>query len=68
MTLPERPHEIGLPSLWDREHWDPIMEAVVETDTVVSLHVGQLGPDPGATRAPAWTRCSSAPRCSASCR
>ena len=50
VTFPERPHEIGLPSLWDRAHWDPIMEAVVETDTVVSLHVGQLGPDPGTAR------------------
>ena len=40
VTFPERPHEIGLPSLWDRSHWDPIMEAVVDTDTVVSLHVG----------------------------
>jgi predicted TIM-barrel fold metal-dependent hydrolase len=25
VTLPERPHEIGLPSLWDRNHWDPII-------------------------------------------
>ena len=51
VTFPERPHEIGLPSLWDRAHWDPIMEAVVETDTVVSLHVGSSGltpPPPGA--------------------
>jgi len=49
--LPGAPHEIGLPSLWDRAHWDPIMEAVVETDTVVSLHVGSSGltpPPPGA--------------------
>ena len=46
VTFPERPHEIGLPSLWDRTHWDPIMEAVVETDTVVSLHVGSSGLTP----------------------
>jgi predicted TIM-barrel fold metal-dependent hydrolase len=46
VTFPERPHEIGLPSLWDRDHWDPIMEAVVETDTVVSLHVGSSGLTP----------------------
>src|SRR5664279_1499743 len=38
--MPERPHMIGLPSLWDRDHWDPIIRACVETDTVVSLHVG----------------------------
>ena len=48
MTFPERPHVIGLPSLWDRAHWDPIMEAVVETDTVVSLHVGSSGLEIGA--------------------
>ena len=46
VTFPERPHEIGLPSLWDRAYWDPIMEAVVETDTVVSLHVGSSGLTP----------------------
>lgn len=52
VTFPERPHEIGLPSLWDRQHWDPIIESVVETDTVLSLHVGssgiEIGPPGGA--------------------
>jgi predicted TIM-barrel fold metal-dependent hydrolase len=52
VTFPERPHEIGLPSLWERDHWDPIIEAVVETDSVVSLHVGssgiEIGPPGGA--------------------
>jgi predicted TIM-barrel fold metal-dependent hydrolase len=43
VSFPERPHEIGLPSLWDREHWDPIMQACAETGTVVSLHVGSSG-------------------------
>jgi predicted TIM-barrel fold metal-dependent hydrolase len=43
VTMPERPHEIGLPSLWDRAHWDPIIAACVETDTVISLHVGSSG-------------------------
>jgi predicted TIM-barrel fold metal-dependent hydrolase len=43
VTLPERPHAIGLPSLWDREHWEPIIRACVETDTVISLHVGSSG-------------------------
>jgi predicted TIM-barrel fold metal-dependent hydrolase len=42
VTLPERPHRIGLPSLFDG-YWDPIIEACVETDTVVSLHVGSSG-------------------------
>ena len=67
VTFPERPHEIGLPSLWDREHWDPIMEAVVETDTVVSLHVGSSGLTPAPPGA-GMTPSSSGPRCSASCR
>jgi predicted TIM-barrel fold metal-dependent hydrolase len=43
VTFPERPHAIGLPSLWDRGHWDPIIRACVETETVVSLHVGSAG-------------------------
>ena len=43
VTLPERPHAIGLPSLSDRGHWDPIIAACVETDAVVSLHVGSSG-------------------------
>jgi predicted TIM-barrel fold metal-dependent hydrolase len=43
VTFPERPHAIGLPSLWDREHWDPIIAACVETGTVISLHVGSAG-------------------------
>ncbi|HXW33770.1 MAG TPA: amidohydrolase family protein [Acidimicrobiales bacterium] len=43
IALPERPHEIGLPALWDRAHWDPIIRACDETQTVVSLHVGSSG-------------------------
>ena len=65
VTFPERPHAIGLPSLCDRDHWDPIIEACVETDTVISLHVGSSGMT--ASRR-ARRRSSSARRCSASCR
>jgi predicted TIM-barrel fold metal-dependent hydrolase len=43
VTLPERPHAVGLPSLWHRKYWDPIIDAIVETDTVISLHVGSSG-------------------------
>lgn len=43
VTMPERPHAIGLPNLWDREFWDPIIQACVDTDTVISLHVGSSG-------------------------
>jgi predicted TIM-barrel fold metal-dependent hydrolase len=55
VTFPERPHAIGLPSLWDRAYWTPIIEACVETDTVLSLHVGSSGlyPGPPGVRDPA---------------
>jgi predicted TIM-barrel fold metal-dependent hydrolase len=52
VTLPERPHAIGLPSLWDRGHWDPIIEACVSTGTVISLHVGSSGIHPSPPGAP----------------
>lgn len=51
LTLPERPHLVGLPSLWERDYWDPIMAVCAETETVISLHVGSSGlqpPPPGA--------------------
>ena len=43
VTMPERPHKVGLPNLWDRDHWDPILAACEETDTVISIHVGSAG-------------------------
>ncbi len=42
VTLPERPHRIGMPSIFDR-FWDPIIQACAETGTVISLHVGSSG-------------------------
>jgi predicted TIM-barrel fold metal-dependent hydrolase len=42
VTLPERPQNINLPSIFDR-YWDPIIAACAETDTVISLHVGSSG-------------------------
>lgn len=42
VTLPERPHRIGLPSVFDPS-WEPIIAACAETDTVISLHVGSSG-------------------------
>ncbi|HWD52458.1 MAG TPA: amidohydrolase family protein [Acidimicrobiales bacterium] len=42
VTLPERPHKIGLPSVFT-SYWDPIVAACQETDTVISLHVGSSG-------------------------
>jgi predicted TIM-barrel fold metal-dependent hydrolase len=45
VSLPERPQYIGLPNLYSG-YWDPIIEACVETDTVISLHVGSSGSYP----------------------
>ena len=42
VSLPERPQRIGFPSLFSG-HWDPIIEACVETDTVISVHVASSG-------------------------
>ena len=42
VTLPERPHRIGLPTLFEG-WWDPIIAACEETDTVIALHVGSSG-------------------------
>jgi predicted TIM-barrel fold metal-dependent hydrolase len=42
VTLPERPHRLGLPSLF-LDYWEPIIRACAETDTVVSLHVASSG-------------------------
>jgi len=42
VTLPERPHRTGFPSIFDR-YWEPIITACAETDTVISLHVGSSG-------------------------
>jgi predicted TIM-barrel fold metal-dependent hydrolase len=42
VTLPERPHRIDLPSIFD-DYWEPIIAACAETDTVICLHVGSSG-------------------------
>ncbi len=42
VSLPEQPQKLGYPTLhsgW----WDPVIEACVETGTVVCLHVGSSG-------------------------
>src|SRR5438270_836672 len=45
VSLPERPHLLGYPSVFSG-YWDPVVEACVETDTVISLHVGSSGQAP----------------------
>ena len=42
VTLPEQPHRIGMPSIFSG-WWDPVIEACVDTDTVICLHVGSTG-------------------------
>jgi predicted TIM-barrel fold metal-dependent hydrolase len=42
VSLPERPHKLGFPSIFT-EYWEPVIRACVETDTVICLHVGSSG-------------------------
>jgi predicted TIM-barrel fold metal-dependent hydrolase len=42
VTLPERPHRIFFPSIFDW-YWEPIIAACAETGTVICLHVGSSG-------------------------
>lgn len=42
VTLPEQPHRVGMPPIFDR-WWEPIIRACAETDTVICLHVGSTG-------------------------
>ncbi len=52
VSLPERPHRIGFPAIFD-EYWEPVIRACAETDTVISLHVGSSGMADFPTGAPA---------------
>jgi predicted TIM-barrel fold metal-dependent hydrolase len=51
VTLPEQPHRLGYPAVFD-PHWDPIIRACAETGTVLSLHVGSAGFPPMPPGAP----------------
>jgi len=42
LSFPEDPANLGLPSM-HTEHWDPLLAACEETDTVVCLHTGSAG-------------------------
>ncbi len=42
LTFPELPHRLGLPTLHSGA-WDPLIEACVETETVICLHIGSAG-------------------------
>lgn len=45
VSFSEGPHNLGFPSLHSG-HWDPIMRACEETETVVNLHIGSSGSSP----------------------
>lgn len=42
VSLPERPHKIGFPSIFN-DYWEPVIRACADTGTVISLHVGSSG-------------------------
>ena len=45
ITFPEAPHKLGFPSLHSG-HWDPLLRACEETETVVALHIGSSSTHP----------------------
>jgi predicted TIM-barrel fold metal-dependent hydrolase len=51
VTLPEQPHNLGYPPIFD-EHWEPIVRACAETETVINLHIGASGFTPMPPGAP----------------
>lgn len=42
LTFTENPATLGLPS-FHSEHWDPLWEALVETGTIMNIHLGSSG-------------------------
>jgi len=48
VTFSENPALLGLPSVHSG-HWDPIMRACEETQTVINLHIGSSGTSPSTT-------------------
>jgi predicted TIM-barrel fold metal-dependent hydrolase len=48
VTFPEAMENFGLPSI-HTSHWDPIMAACAETETVVCIHIGSAGALPAAS-------------------
>jgi predicted TIM-barrel fold metal-dependent hydrolase len=55
ITFSEGPHLLGYPAIHD-PHWDPLWDAVSETELAVCLHIGSSGqslePTPGGPLAP----------------
>ncbi|MDZ7676832.1 MAG: amidohydrolase family protein [Acidimicrobiales bacterium] len=42
LTFTENPYTLGFPS-FHSDHWDPLWKALVDTDTVMSIHLGSSG-------------------------
>jgi predicted TIM-barrel fold metal-dependent hydrolase len=42
LTFTENPATLGYPS-FHSDHWDPLWQALVDTDTVLSIHLGSSG-------------------------
>ncbi len=54
VTLSENPEWLGLPSVHTR-HWDQLLDACQETDTVINLHLGSSSTRPTTSSdAPVW--------------
>jgi predicted TIM-barrel fold metal-dependent hydrolase len=45
VSFTEGPHHLGLPTIHSG-HWDPILRACAETETVINLHIGSAGASP----------------------
>ena len=42
LTFTENPAALGLPS-FHSDHWDPLWKAIVDTDTILNIHLGSSG-------------------------
>lgn len=43
LTFTENPAAMGYPSFHDLDYWKPMFEALVDTDTVLNVHIGSSG-------------------------
>ena len=43
LTFTENPSAMGYPSFHDVDYWRPMWEALVDTDTVLNVHIGSSG-------------------------
>jgi predicted TIM-barrel fold metal-dependent hydrolase len=43
LTFTENPSTLGYPSFHDLEYWRPVWQALVDTETVMNVHIGSSG-------------------------